>query len=325
VVALAAGALFAYNAVSGGEGEGATLSVNTTPSDATVTVNDRSVGTTPVANVTVRAGTAALEIEKEGYAPFDTVVTAESGDEVVLKNVTLAPATATAEAAQDAQGGATESAATDGGGADGATPGDAADEDEAQSEPSAPADGTPAGEAGTTGADEGASTEADRPPASAAVTVDARRAVEVTVDGSRQPTGTSVAVPPGTHEVACRHPDYPEHSPITTTVRAEAGDTASVSCYFERTVDVTATGPFATVYLNGENTAQQTNAVLTLGPGEHTVELRRDGFRIQGVGHQVKRSGDTSRTSFSGSAYTLTIEPGFESVSHAVAFEVSRP
>jgi hypothetical protein len=156
------------------------------------------------------------------------------------------------------------------------------------------------------------------------VAVEAQPAVEVTVDGSPQPAGTSVSVPPGAHEVACRHPDYPEHSPITTTVRAAAGESASVNCHFERTVNVTATGPFATVYLNGENTEQQTNAELTLGPGEHTVELRRDGFQVQGVGHQVKRSGDTSRTPFSGSAYTLTIEPGFEKVSHAVAFDVSR-
>lgn len=65
---------------AGADLEGASMSVLSTPSLATVYVEFDSVGVTPMTAPVPRAGSYLLTISKPGFATLDTVVTVRSGD-----------------------------------------------------------------------------------------------------------------------------------------------------------------------------------------------------------------------------------------------------
>jgi hypothetical protein len=131
--------------------------------------------------------------------------------------------------------------------------------------------------------------------------------VTVSVDG--QPVGGSLRVEPGAHTVVFRHPRWGEHR---RTVRVGPGETLPLAVHFEAEVRVGARlasgsgpAPFAAVWVDGQNTGAFTPTTLTLGPGRHTVELRRDGYRVLD-GPQ-----------------TVTVEPSAQPQSHTVSFRLA--
>ena len=87
-----AGGTAAGEAPAGGAADASTLTLTTDPSGATVSVNDDSIGTTPLTEHRLSAGTAALRIQKEGYQEVDTVLhDVAAGSASVIEGLELSP------------------------------------------------------------------------------------------------------------------------------------------------------------------------------------------------------------------------------------------
>jgi hypothetical protein len=91
------------------------LSLDTQPGDATVTVNGESAGVAPLRSYRVAAGEVRVQLERDGYAPLDTLLTARAGEalDYDLRMRPLASADAAADAPSDASSGADATASAD--------------------------------------------------------------------------------------------------------------------------------------------------------------------------------------------------------------------
>lgn len=89
--AFVSGGTTAGDASSGGAAA-PTLTLTTDPSGATVSVNDDSVGTTPLTEHRLSAGTVALRVRKDGYQELDTVLQdVTAGSASVIEGLELSP------------------------------------------------------------------------------------------------------------------------------------------------------------------------------------------------------------------------------------------
>jgi serine/threonine protein kinase len=324
VVALlvAAGAVFAFTQTGGDGGSAATLSLSTAPAGATVLVNGDTAGTTPVSGYSMQAGAVQLEVRKDGYQALDTTFTASAGSQVALQNLALAQASAETAGSANPTGGNQSTTA--------ASTADPAGAQPESTEPDPPPEATAAAADPAT-ADAGASettgaTEPETEPSTGTVSISTNPVGTIRVDGEKRTSAGTIQLSAGEHTVSCRHPTG---GPSTqTTVTVAAGQTETLTCYTEHSVNINTDGVFGQVWLNGTNTGKQSNAMkpLSLPPGTHRIEVRRrtmDGFQVNGGKVKVTRGSESAYESFTGSSYEVQVEPTFEKVKHAILFEVS--
>jgi len=334
VILVAVGGYVAALQMGGDDGDApaaATLSMTTTPAGATVLVNGDTAGTTPVSGYAFEAGGAQLEVHKDGWAALDTTLQAGAGAQVTLQGITLAKAPTGA----DASGTEASPSSTSPSAAEATSPNraSATTEEEARTSEAASAQQAPPAGAASVEPDEQppqeASTDAaesSAAPAVGTVSVTARPSGTVLIDGQEQGSG-SATVPVGEHRVACRHPD---HGTTETTVAVAEGQTQALTCYFEQKVSVNTIGAYGRIWLNGQDTGRNTNAAqpLSLPPGNHRIEVRRrsiQNFQVDGGRVKIERGGDSETKSFSGSSYSIQVDPSFRKVEHAIVFNVSTP
>ena len=299
--------VFAFTQMDG-SAPSASLTLTTTPDGATVLVNGDTAGTTPLDGYALEAGAVQLQVEKEGYRPVDSSFTVERGGQVALNGLSLARTTDEQETAAR-----TADAETTGSPDAEASTGETAPS-ESRPEATAPPDRSASP---TDPPDEAKS-------ATATVEVAARPVGTVEVDGTSRANG-AVELTAGEHTVTCRHPSGQS---VRTTVSVAAGETRRLTCHTETTVNVTTTGAWGRIWLNGQDTDENTNASLSLPPGTHRIEVRRrsiDDFRVDGGVVKVERGGESRKIEFSGTAYEVEVAPAFERVEHAVVFEVGTP
>ncbi len=303
---LAIGGYVAFGPSGSGAGASATLSLTTTPAGATVLVNGDTAGSTPLNGYALEAGAVQLQVREDGYESLDSTFEVEAGTSVALRDVQLArtgreesasPARDEGQPTADAQPEAEEQAAA------------SAEESDAQSGPSV----APTDETEDTGSE----------PATGQMDVEVEPTGTVLVDGEQTAGTGPVEVTAGEHTVTCRHP---EQGATQTTVAVAEGETERLTCYSEHTVNVTTTGAWGRIWLNGQNTEKNTNARLSLPPGTHQIEVRRNSisdYQVEGGQVKIERGGASDLEKFTGSSYQLQVEPSFERVEYAVVFDVS--
>ncbi len=144
------------------------------------------------------------------------------------------------------------------------------------------------------------------PPATGTLRVLVRPFGDVFVDGQRRASGANAPVfaevAPGTHRVRVTHPTFGSQE---RTVRVEGGQTAEVFIEFATPARVTVVSdPInAEIRLDGERMGRYTPATITIPPGRHTVEVRRDGYRPASRSVTIEAGNAPDRL-----AFTLTPE-----------------
>jgi hypothetical protein len=68
----------------------ARLSLSTQPT-GTLYVDGKAIQSTPVIRLDLQAGRHRVQVRREGFAPFDTLITAAPGQEIKLTRKKLAP------------------------------------------------------------------------------------------------------------------------------------------------------------------------------------------------------------------------------------------
>lgn len=325
------GGYAAFTQLGGSAGATATLSLTTAPAGAMVLVNGDTAGTTPIRSYAMEAGAVQLQVEKEGYNALDTTFTARAGGRISLQNVTLAESESGDTQASDA----TLADNTEEASSDDATPSSDPPSDPGSTEPavdqtpsspetaepadSAPQEAAPSNDAST------ASTNTGTGAATGRVEITPEPSGTVLVDGAVQGAGGVITLTEGEHRITCRHPRY---GSVETTVAVSEGETERLSCYFEHEVTVTTQqGPYGRIWVDRSNTGEDTPATLSLGPGTHQIEVRRqsiDNFQVEGGNFKVERDGDSESGPFVGDVYEIQVEPSFVKVEHAVSFKTSQ-
>lgn len=119
-------------------------------------------------------------------------------------------------------------------------------------------------------------------PATGTVRVLVRPFGDVYVNGQRKARGTNAPVlvdlTPGSHRVRVTHPSFGAQE---RTVTVRPGQTSEVFIEFATPAEVTiVSDPInAEILLDGRGTGRYTPATITIPPGRHTVEVRKDGYR----------------------------------------------
>ena len=296
VLLLALGGYFVFGPSGGEMATTATLpqpdaappiSIASSPTGADVFQGDRLLGVTPIQHAAT-TDTLSLRLQKQGYRPVDTTlaVAALGGEEVTIPLVAAERST------------------------------------EPDYEPGEP---DPENHSPSRAADSDDAADSNDPPepAPATLTLDATPRGTVWVGDTSHPAGTPVPVPPGTHRIRFEHPQYGSRD---TTLTVAAGARHSLTCHFMHRVVVQSDPVWATVFINGENTGEQTTHIVDLGAGQsYRIETRiqRGTYRVTG-GTYRRRVGDqrTARP-FSGNAVTLTLEPSFEPEAHVIDFQIT--
>lgn len=261
------------------------LSVFTTPDSALVFLDSVHIGPTPLADydLEVESDTLSLHVEKEGYVTVDTTVYRQGTGALTLNLVldTLPSQLTRVAAGND--------------GADDAFPVEETslpvvepDTPELDSMPSQP------------GAESGTLVLRAQPPDS----------VSIVVGGHLRGTGSvSLTLLSGEHTVLCSHPQY---GPVQTRVDVVAGQTRSLTCYFEQTVNVVTLpdqgeglAPWASVVINGD----KSSTLTTLSP----FTLSPDTFIIS-----VEQFGYTPLTP----PETLIVRPAFSDTTYSLRFQL---
>ncbi len=316
-----------------------TLSVATNPPGAVVTLDGQQLGRTPLESVAVKGDGGRLRVERTGYALVDTLISfAEGGPlnlrfplvalaspsgegSVALLNVTSNPSGATVliNGERVGQTPYTHRDSTarplavrierrgyqpwsqTGVALDPGTPTEIRADLERADAPTTPADTRPVD---TRPTDTG---PPDTGPAQqGTLTVSANPGGTVTVAGQSRTDSGTFSVPAGSTRIRCQNPLY---GTFEGTVNVRGGQTATATCYFTATVNVNVTtdeGPtWGSVWVDGRN-AGETPASLTLGPGTHTVEVRRAGYQTL----------DPSRT--------ITIAAGLQPKTERLVFQMRK-
>lgn len=139
------------------------------------------------------------------------------------------------------------------------------------------------------------------PAAPGTVRVLVRPYGDVYVNGQRRATGTNAPVfaelPPGTHRIRASHPTFGTQE---RSVRVRSDQTAEVFIEFATPVSVTVVSepPNAEIWLDGRATNRYTPATITIPPGRHTVELRREGYRTASRSVTVEAGAASDRLTF---------------------------
>jgi len=101
----------------------------------------------------------------------------------------------------------------------------------------------------------------------------------VSIDGGAEQAAGTRSVESGDYRIECQSPTY---EAIERVLPIEAGATITSTCYFESEVTVAhAPGsPWGNIWINGINRDRQTPAVLSLGPGNYVVSVRKFGYDV---------------------------------------------
>ena len=126
----------------------------------------------------------------------------------------------------------------------------------------------------------------------------------IRVNGESAQGSGEFRLPAGTHTVRCESPQY---DAFEETVRVQAGQERSVTCHFQARVNVNAVAEgggatWGAIWVDGRNTNVNTPRQISLGPGTHTVEVKRTGYQTL----------EPSRT--------VSIEPGLEQQTENLTF-----
>ncbi|MES3629764.1 MAG: serine/threonine protein kinase [Longimonas sp.] len=263
------------------------LAVQTEPAQAQVFVDGEAIGSTPFdSEVLIAAGERRVRIEKAGYEPFDTTLTAEaSGSTIRLEPRLVADPTALATTESTAGGDAEE------------TPREPREPEASSEEPPADASAAPA-----------------------TLVVQAQPEGTVRVAGESASDRGQFQLEAGAQQVECVHP---EHGRIATTVSLEAGQSNEVQCHFSHLVSINA-DPWGSVWINGEDTGQTTLEMsqVAFEPGSYEVQVRvdrQDRILSRGV-VRIRRGESEERDRFSGYTYTINVEPSFTEVEYFITF-----
>lgn len=146
------------------------------------------------------------------------------------------------------------------------------------------------------------------PPAPATLELHtAEPGVRITARGVTHTAQGTFRLPPGTHTVTFHHPTYGSRE---ERIRVEAGEEKTLTYYFTGLVNIPspllANGEerWCTIEVNGEVQDGFTPKTLVLGPGRHTISLRKAGYEILDNGQQVE------------------IRPGFERPEYGLTFGI---
>lgn len=314
------------------------LAVSTVPTGATVLMDGRRMGTTPLAD-TVEGSAARLRVQRAGYRPVDTTVAQLEDKQQAELAVSLTPKATSLSIETNP-----EARAFLDGEEEGRTPvirrvrkdtvrvrveqqgffpidtlvpllqTEKAQLD-LQLERRSPDDPEPPEEVS---------------PRYGALTLNASPSGSVFVDGEGHPAGEAIRVTAGDpHQIRVEHPDY---GTCDTTLTVETDRTETLTCHFEHQVGVR-TGldePWANVYVDGANTGQSTphDTLLTTGR-THDIgaRIQRDpATTISGGTHRRHREAgdrDGGPKNFTGRSTTITLRPSFERKTHVIDFRAS--
>jgi hypothetical protein len=322
----------------------ATVTIATEPAGASVYVDDRFAGTTPLRDVAVAEGPRAVRVERAGFVPLDTSLVVGAGATTLGGSLRPAPAAAARLTVASEPSGA--QVYVDGA-LVGTTPLDTARiapdarrlrlersgydayEADLRAQAGAVTDlGTVTLEAQETRprpAPQRESASSTTPPAPRAAPAKATLRLStpdgtVSVDGTPVPASGRLTVAPGSRRIVFRHPTY---GTADTTLTVAPGAETALTYYFTQPVTVNTLGPWGNVWIDGENRGN-TPLRTRLGPGTYRVALRidrTDAFRITG-GTYTRDRGDGGSTSFTGDEVTLTVRPGVDETPHTVSFSV---
>lgn len=299
----------------------APLTVRTTPPGAAVFVDGRAVGAAPVTDVPVAGSSATVRVELDGYAPLDTVIAAQDGAWAPLA-LRLTPEASPSEPPPPeapARGGLTVASEPSGaavfvdGRRRGTTPltlSDVAPGERAlrlELDGYAPWTGSARVEAGGTRRVDAPLrvVSAPAPAATGIVRVRAEPEGAAYVGDARAGAG-GVTVPAGTATVRCG--DGP--GAATRTVDVDAGAVVELTCYFAHPVNIQSVGAdgvtavWGSVYIDGRQAGEYTPWTTTLGTGEYTIMVAREGFVTLDE------------------AETVRVRPAFERVPYQVVFRL---
>jgi len=282
---------FVISAGSAGpvESEGGTMSLITQPSGATVYLNDKPVGETPLDGIELPGEVVSLRVAKDGYRSIDTTFFAERGEplsmNLQLATVNFAPQTASILITSVPAG------------ADiwidnvlvGKTPFSADTIQAGVISVDVKKNGYRPWSRAMMPVESGqdytlqATLQSTTPPRSLNGTLDLSAepaGTALTVDGRAMNASGTRKISAGPHHLTCG--DTPFQADTTVTVRA--GTTQRVVCYAESTVNITTAvssgpAPWASVWINGENAGQSPRS-MKMRPGRYQVSLRREGFNI---------------------------------------------
>jgi serine/threonine-protein kinase len=124
---------------------------------------------------------------------------------------------------------------------------------------------------------------------------------DVYVNGQRKASGTNAPVfaelSPGTHSIRVSHPVFGTQE---RSVQVTAGRTADVLVEFDTPAEVTVVSEpvNAEILLDGRSTGRYTPATITIPPGRHTVEVRRDGHQPDSRSVTIAAGRSPERLSF---------------------------
>lgn len=259
------------------------LAVETEPDEARVFVDDEAVGVTPLDSaVQVPTGERMIRIERDGYEPLDTTLTAEADDEPLRFEAAL-----TATEPPPSQSAQTTASTT-------------ASEDDASTESAAPAE--PASDAVAT------------------IQGQAHPSGTITVGEQSASNQGQFEVAAGTQQVECSHPEYGRVR-TTVTLSAGATEDVQCYFQAQVSVNSEPWGSVWLNSERTDHTTP-TDEPLYLGPGTHEIQVRvdRQDRILSGGAVRITRGNDEERERFTGYTYTLTVEPSFERVSYAVTF-----
>lgn len=299
----------------GGPGP-ASLSIRTLPADATVYLDGRRIGTTPLASYEVAAGAGAIRIEKDGFAPFDTSITLLGGEApsftFALASASVASSDAgddTDEAAPPALG--TAALVSEPSGAEvwldgrrvGTTPFTVRDlqpgthrfvlRSEGYEDYAAPVRIEAAREARVT-----ATLTALR----GTLRVLVRPFGDIYIDGDVKGRATNAPhveeVEAGTHRVRAVHPALGTWEK-DVVVRGNAQEEVLFNFNQEYRVLVTSNPSNAEIIVDGQAVGRNTPSQVPLRPGRHSIEVRKEGFRMAGSPQTITLERDMTDTPMS--------------------------
>jgi serine/threonine protein kinase len=279
----------------------AQLTIETTPPEAQVYLDERSVGSTPLQNHSVESGSLKVRLETPDRPAVDTLLRPEAGQSLALRlSLPAAPVDSADSASADSASAEAPSPEEDA-----PEPPTGENNEETEPAPDAAPDSTDQ------------STEAnDGSPATLTVNVEPRGSVEW--NGKRHEGGSTFQVPPGWRTLQLHHPEYETEEEY---VKLDAGQSAIRVFHFKRTVRVKTDGPSGQIWVDGRETDHTTPGALTLGPGRYKIRVRVPEHTVSG-GKLVYHSSDLDEEiEFDkGNTKSVFFQPAFQKTACELVF-----
>jgi len=287
----------------------ATLSVSTLPAGATLFLNGDSVGVTPIEAYSITAGTLSLRLKKQDYVVFDTTIAITSDRGATLSFflkpiITVMPLETEQPEPPVIVFGALRIASQPSGA------GIFINDQPRGKTPRLIKDLAPGKfsivlkEAGYQDYSISADLKAGEEQKITATLIQfmgklrvvARPSGAIDIDGARQrenaPELFETTLPVGPHLVKVTHPTFGYWE---KQVDVKTDSLTPIQIDFEKIVKitvVTAGAKWATIYIDGKTTSLQTPSVVTLRVGKHTIEVRREGYILEGGVKEINIEND---------------------------------